>query len=61
MKETIKNAVLVIPAVLLLAFLGIMYSIRPVQVSGSFLISGIFLFVLATYIANSIQEKENDV
>lgn len=57
----LKSAVLVIPTVSVFAFLGIMYSFPPVQVSGSFLITAFFLFVLCAYIAMSIQGKENDV
>ena len=60
MKIVYKNAVLVIPFATLVIFLGTMYSIKPVQVSGSFLMSGIFLFVVSSYISMTIQFKEND-
>ena len=61
LKIILKSAVLVIPTVSVCAFLGIMYSFVPVEVSGSFLISAFFLFVLSAYISMSIQGKENDV
>lgn len=56
-----RNAVLVIPIVATFVFLEAMYSVIPIQVSGSFLISGIFLFVVCIYISQSIQQRENDI
>ena len=57
----IKSAVLVIPTVSVVSFLGFMYYVQPSQVSGSFLISSIFCFVISAYISMRIQAKENDV
>ena len=61
MKIIIKSAVLVVPAVSLYVFLRAMYSFIPVEASGAFLLSGLFLFVLCAYIASAIQFKENDI
>ncbi len=61
MMLVLKSSILIVPTIAVLAFLEIMYSFPPVEVSGSFLISGLFLFVLCAYIAMSIQIKENDV
>ncbi len=61
MMMVLRSSVLVVPTIALVAFLGIMYSFPPVQVTGSFLISGIFLFVICAYVSMSIQFKENDV
>ena len=47
MMTVIKSAVLVIPTVSVVAFLGVMYSIHPQQISGSFLMSGFLLFVIS--------------
>ena len=57
----LKSAVLVIPTISTMVFLGVMYSLRPSQISASFLISGFFLFVLCTYISLMIASRENDV
>ena len=56
-----KNAILVIPTVITAVFLGFMYSLKPSQISASFLISGLFLFVLCVYISMMIAAKENDI
>ena len=61
MNVVIKSAVLVIPIIALFVFLDTMYAVIPTQVSGSFLISGVFLFIISAYIALSIQDRENDV
>ena len=61
MMTVIKSAVLVIPTVSVVVFLGVMYSIHPQQISGSFLMSGFLLFVISAYISMSIQMREQDV
>ena len=61
MSVVLKSAVLVIPTVLTVAFLGVMYSIMPADVSASFLLSGLFLFAICTFFSMKIQLKENDV
>ena len=61
MLTVIKSAVLVIPTVSVVVFLGIMYSIIPQQISSSFLMSGFMLFVISVYISMSIQLREQDV
>ena len=61
MMIVIKSAVLVIPTVAVVAFLGAMYSILPQQISSSFLMSGFLLFVIGVYTSMSIQMREQDV
>ena len=61
MNVVLKSAVLVVPTVLTVTFLGVMYSIIPAHVCGSFLLSGFFLFAICTYLSVMIQMKENDV
>ena len=61
MRAVLKSAVLVIPTVMTVAFLGIMYSIMPAHVCGSFLMSGFFLFAISVYLSMLIQMNENDV
>ena len=61
MMIVIRSAVLVIPTVAVVAFLGVMYSILPQQIASSFLMSGFLLFVISVYISMSIQMKEQDV
>ena len=61
MSVVLKSAVLVIPTVVAVAFLGAMYSFPPRQVSGSFLLSGFMLFVIGVYLSMMIQMKENDI
>ncbi len=61
MTNVIKSTVLVMPTVAVVAFLGVMYSVIPVQITGSFLISGFFLFIISVYISMSIQLKEKNV
>ncbi len=55
-----RSAVLVIPIVAVAAFVQAMYSVTPTQISGSFLLSGLFLFIISAFIALTIQFKEND-
>jgi len=57
----IKSALLVIPTVSVVSFLGIMYYVRPSQISGSFLISAIFCFIISAYISMRLQARENDI
>ena len=61
MNIIIKSAVLVIPTVVVIAFLGTMYAVLPHQISGSFLLSGILLFFISVYVSMVIQSKEDDV
>lgn len=61
MSVLFRNAILIIPIVATVVFLGTMYSMPPFQVSGSFLLSGLFLFVISLYISVCIQDRENDV
>ena len=57
----IKSALLVIPTVSVVSFLGIMYYVQPSQISGSFLISAIFCFIISAYISMRLQARENDI
>ncbi len=61
MNVVLRSAVLVIPTVLTIAFLGAMYSVLPEQVSGSFLLSGFFQFAICVFFSMMIQMKENDI
>lgn len=61
MANVIKSAALVIPTVAVVAFLGMMYSVQPEQITGSFLLTGLFLFVISVYISMNIELKELDV
>ena len=61
MMTVIRSAVLVIPTVSVVVFLGVMYSILPQQISASFLSSGLLLFVICVYVSMCIQMKEQDV
>ena len=55
-----RSAVLVIPIVATVVFIRAMYVVIPTQISGSFLLSGLFLFIVSAFLAMSIQAKEND-
>ena len=55
-----KSALLVIPTIAILVFLGVMYSLMPSQITGNFLITSLFLFVVCTVMSMSIASKEND-
>ena len=57
----IKSALLVIPTVSVVSFLGFMYNVQPLQISGSFLISAIFCFVISAYISMRLQAREDDI
>ena len=57
----LRSAVLVIPTVLTIAFLGTMYSVLPEQVSGSLLLSAFCLFVISVFLSMMIQMKEDDI
>ena len=61
MSIVLKSTVLVVPTVMTVIFLGIMYSVQPQQITGSFLLSGFFLFVISVFLSMLIQLKENDV
>ena len=60
MKIMFKSALLVIPTIAILVFLGVMYSLMPSQITGNFLITSLFLFVVCTVMSMSIASKEND-
>lgn len=61
MKMIIKSAVLVAPTIAILGFLGVMYTIKPSQITASFLLSGFVLFVICTIMSMSIASKEDNV
>ena len=61
MNIALRSAVLVIPTVLTLTFLWAMYSVTPIQVSVSILLSGFFLFAISVFLSMMIQMKENDI
>ena len=61
MRLVINGAVLVIPTVAVAAFLSVMYAIVPQQITSSFLMSGVMLFVISTYISMVVQAREDDV
>ncbi|MBP5608949.1 MAG: hypothetical protein J6X66_11895 [Lachnospiraceae bacterium] len=61
MNALYKSALWVIPVVSLAVFLAFMYGIIPVQISGSFLLSSMYLYIVSAFAAMSIQDRENDV
>lgn len=61
MNVVFRNAVLIIPIIATAAFIKMAYAVTPTQVSGSFLLSGVFLFLCMTFLAQCIQDRENDV
>ena len=61
MMTVLRSAILVIPTVSVVVFLGVMYSILPEQIAASFLSSGLLLFVISVYVSICVQMKEQDV
>lgn len=56
-----KGSVLVIPTVFTAVFMGSMYSMAPIDICSSFLLSAVFLYFICIFISMSIHGKENDV
>ncbi|WP_026497970.1 hypothetical protein [Butyrivibrio sp. WCD2001] len=56
-----KNSVLVIPTVATAIFIGAMYSVKPVFICSSFLMSSFFIYIIGVFISMTLQAKENDV
>ncbi len=56
-----KGQVLIIPVVATAIFIGIMYSMAPIGVTSSFLLSAAFLYFLCVFISMTLNGKENDV
>ena len=48
----------VFPLIITICFLGIMYSMKPVDICSSYLLSGVFQFVLLTFVALSMSGSE---
>jgi hypothetical protein len=57
----LKNSVLTIPLVVIVFFLFVMYSMSPLDITSSFIISAVFLFIVCVFISMNINGKENDV
>lgn len=51
----------VFPLIITICFLGIMYSMKPVDICSSYLLSGVFQFVLLTFVALSMSGSEETV
>ena len=60
-KLLLRNSVLTLPLVVTAFFLGIMYSMSPLDITSSFLISAIYLYIVCVFVAMNINGKENDV
>lgn len=56
-----RSAVLTVPTVATLIFLGVMYSIEPFDVCSSFLLSAVFLYFICLFLAMSLNGRENDI
>ena len=56
-----KGQVLIIPVVATALFIGIMYSMAPIGVTSSFLLSAAFLYFVCVFISMTLNGKENDV
>jgi hypothetical protein len=56
-----KSQVLIIPIVATALFLGVMYSMAPIGVTSSFLLSAAFIYFLCLFISMTLNGKENDV
>lgn len=56
-----KGQVLIIPVVATALFLGMMYSMAPIGVTASFLLSAAFLYFVCVFISMTLNGKENDV
>lgn len=51
----------VFPLIIMLCFFGIMYSMKPVDVCSSYILSGVFQFVLLTLVTLSMSGSEETV
>lgn len=60
-KQYMISAKCVMPLIVLSGILGMMYSVAPVEIVGSFSITGIFLFVIMVWIGKTIQGVEPEV
>ena len=60
-KLLLKGSVLVIPTVFIAVFLGTMYSMTPIGICSSFLVSAVCLYFICIFISMSINGKENDI
>lgn len=60
-KQYMMSAKCVMPLIVLLGTLGMMYSMAPVDIVGSYSITGIFLFVIMVWIGKTIQGVEPEV
>jgi hypothetical protein len=56
-----KGQVLIVPVVAIALFIGIMYSMAPIGVTSSFLLSAAFLYFVCVFISMTLNGKENDV
>ncbi len=52
---------LIVPVVATALFIGIMYSMAPIGVTSSFLLSAAFLYFVSVFISMTLNGKENDV
>lgn len=57
----LKGSRFVMPLVAAFLFLSAMYSVKPLNIVSSFLISGVFLFLLMVWIGLSLANAENPV
>lgn len=60
-KLLLRSSVLVIPTVFTTVFLGTMYSMTPIGICSSFLVSAVYLYFICIFISMSIHGKESDV
>lgn len=60
-KQYMMSAKCVMPLIVLLGTLSMMYSMAPVDIVGSFSITGIFLFAIMVWIGKTIQGVEPEV
>ncbi|WP_026511249.1 hypothetical protein [Butyrivibrio sp. LC3010] len=56
-----KGQVLIIPVVATALFIGIMYSMAPIGVTSSYLLSAAFMYFVCVFISMTLNGKENDV
>ena len=56
-----KGQILIIPVVATAIFIGIMYSMAPIGVTSSFMLSAAFLYFVCVFISMTLNGKENDV
>ncbi len=56
-----KSQLLIIPIVVTALFIGIMYSMAPIGVTSSFLLSAAFEYFIGLFISMTLSGKENDV